>query len=283
MPSITKDIPLNLLSVSNLNTRRDLDAGQEDSSVEDLALSIQEKGLIQPITVRKLQSEEENYEVIIGQRRLLACRKIGYDPVPCLVRDDLDDTEAVTISLIENVHRADLNPLDKARALRQLYDRCGSYEKVAKETSWSAQTVSKYVSLLDLPEEIQNKISTSDGAAGVGSLSKLARTFQGDEAIDVYEQISGFTQKIQTEIIKRSEGDISKIGELRGSALEGAFEIRHCGGQFKCEIIRDILEGELGMKEFEDLVQEVALNVSAGLAEGEIKAASRGFWKSLAT
>ncbi len=282
MPSIQKDIPLDLLSVSNLNTRRDLDAGQEDSSIQDLAVSIKDKGLIQPITVRQLPSDEGKYEVIIGQRRLLACRKIGYDPVPCLVRDDLDDTEAVTISLIENVHRADLNPLDKARALRQLYDRCGSYEKVAKETSWSAQTVSKYVSLLDLPEEIQNKISTSDGAAGVGSLSKLARTFKGDDALDVYEQIAGFTQNIQTEIIKRSEGDISKIGELRGLALEGAFEVRHCGGQFKCEVIRDILEGELDMKKFEDLVQEVALNVSVGLAEGEIKAASRAFWRSLA-
>lgn len=281
MPSIHKDIPLNLLSVSNLNTRRDLDAGQEDSSIQDLALSIQEKGLLQPITVRQLPGGK--YEVIIGQRRLLACQKIGYDPVPCLVRDDLDDTDAVTISLIENVHRADLNPLDKAQALGQLYDRCGSYEKVARETSWSAQTVSKYVSLLDLPEEIQNKIGTFDGAAGVGTLSSLARNFQGDEALHVYEQIAGFSQKIQMEIIKRSEGDISKIGEVKGLALEGAFEVRHCGGQFKCEVIRDILEGKLTTEEFEDLVQEVASNVSVGLADVEIQTAARAFWKSLAT
>lgn len=66
MPSIPKDIPLNLLSVSNLNTRRDLDAGQEDSSIQDLALSIQEKGLLQPITVRQLPEGKD--EVIIGQK-----------------------------------------------------------------------------------------------------------------------------------------------------------------------------------------------------------------------
>lgn len=65
MPSIPKDIPLNLLSVSNLNTRRDLAAGQDDSGIQDLALSIREKGLLQPITLR--QSPEGKYEVIIGQ------------------------------------------------------------------------------------------------------------------------------------------------------------------------------------------------------------------------
>jgi len=281
MPSIYKDIPLNLLSISNLNTRRDLEAGQEDASIQDLALNIQEKGLLQPITVRQLPGGK--YEVIIGQRRLLACQKIGYDPVPCLIRDNLDDTDAIAISLIENVHRADMNPLDKARALKQLYDRHGTYEEVARETSLSAKTVSKYVSLLDLPEEIQNKIGTSDGAAGVGTLSSLARNFTGDDALTVYDKIAGLSQKIQMEIIKQSEGDISKIGGLRGLALEGAFDVRHCGGQFKCEVIHDILEGNLSTEEFEALVQEVAFNVSVEFADVEIQTAARAFWKSLAT
>ena len=281
MASIPRDISVALLFVSTFNPRHDLGAGQEDSGIEELAASIKEKGLLQPITVRP--SSDGRYEVIIGQRRLLACKHIGYDPVPCLVRDDIDDTDAVALSLIENVHRADMNPLDKALALKQLYDRFRSYEKVAKVTSWSAQTVSKYVNLLDLPDQIQKRINTFEGAAGVGTLSRLARTFKGNEAIQVYDKIAGFKQSIQMEILKRSEGDITRIDDLRSLAMEGAFEIRQCGGQFKCEVIRDILEGELAMKEFEDLVQEILMNVTTGVRETQVQKAARDFWKSLST
>jgi len=281
MRSIPRDIPLELLFVSVLNPRQDLGAGQEDSSIYELGASIQEQGLLQPITVRP--STQGRYEVIIGQRRLLACKHIGHDPVPCLVREEIDDADAVTLSLIEDVHRADMNPLDKARALKQLYDLYGSYEQVAKETSLSAQTVSKSVSLLDLPEAIQRGINTFEGAAGMGTLSRLARTFKGEEAAQVYDQIAGFKQSIQMEIFRRSEGDINRVGELRSLAIEGAFEIRQCGGRFKCEVIRDILKGKLTKEEFEDLVQEVSMNVTSGVTNNQMRKAARNFWKSLAS
>jgi ParB family chromosome partitioning protein len=275
-----RDISLTSLVLSSQNTRRDLQAGEEDSGIDELAASISKRGLLSPLTVRPIAGNK--YEVIAGQRRLLACQKVRLDPVPCLVRDDVDDTDAVAISLVENVHRADMNPLDKARALKALYDRYNSYESVAKETAWSATTVRKYIKLLELPRELQQKLSTSQGPAGVGVLARLASTFPGDDALEAYDKISGFSLSVQEEIIRRSAGNLSAIDDLRGEALEGAFDVRQCGGRFKCEIVKDILEGDMKQSEFQALVTEVAENLGSELRKSALREAARDFWKSLA-
>jgi ParB/RepB/Spo0J family partition protein len=220
--------------------------------------------------------------VVAGQRRLLACRKIGLDPVPCLVRDDLDDQDAGSISLIENVHRADLHPLDKARALKELYDRYGSYERVSKEVAWSSSTIAKYVQLLSLPNELQERLGTKDGPAGIGTLARLAKFFKGDAAIAAYDKISGFKQTIQEQIIQKSDGDLAKIDGLVEEAQEGAFDVRRCGGRYGCEIIRDIIEGEITQSEFQTLVNEIADDLESERSMRELRGAARDFWKALA-
>ena len=225
-----------------------------------LATSIRKQGLLFPLTVRSIVGGK--YEVVAGQRRLSACQKVGFDPVPCLVRDDIDDADALTISLVENVHRADMNPLDKATALKALYEKYNSYERVAQETAWSASTVRKYIKLLDLPDGLQKKLSTSEGPAGVAVLAKLASTFSGDEALDVYDRLSGFRQSVQEEILKRSGGDISKVDALVDEAVEGVFDIRQC--------------------DFQALVTEVADNLGSELKKSVLKEAARDFWRSLA-
>jgi ParB family transcriptional regulator, chromosome partitioning protein len=201
------DIALDKLFVSALNARKDLQVGQEDSNIDDLASSIRQHGLLSPLIVRRVV--DGRYEVIAGQRRLLACRKAEVDPVSCLVRNDLGDADAATLSLVENVHRADMHPLDKAHALRALYDHYQSYERVAKEAGCSVSTVRKYIQLLTLPEPLQQRLGTDGGPLGVAALARLASTFSGVEAIEVYKKVSGFTQRIQEEIIKQSDGDIS--------------------------------------------------------------------------
>src|SRR5882762_6108609 len=92
------------------NTRKDLGAGNEDSSIEDLAGSGREKGLLNPVMVRLTRSGD--YEIIAGQRRFLACQKLGWSNIPALIRSDVEDTDATAISLIENVHRAEMKPTD---------------------------------------------------------------------------------------------------------------------------------------------------------------------------
>ena len=275
-----EDIPLNKLFVSDLNTRKNLQAGQEDSGITELAASIRQRGLLSPPIVRPVS--DGRYEVLIGQRRLLACQQVALDPVPCLVREDIDDIDAVALSLVENVHRADMHPLDKARALKALYERYGSYERVANETAWSASTVRKYIQLLSLPEELQERINTSEGPAKVSALAKLATHFSGKEAVEVYDKISGFRQSIQEEIIKKSEGDTSRIDELVELAQEGAFNVRHCGGTFRCEIIRDIIEGRIKQSDFQGLVREVAESLGSEISKSALREAAREFWRALA-
>lgn len=263
-----------------MNTRKDLDAGQEDSGIDDLAQSIQEQGLLNPLIVRPIG--QNKYEVVAGQRRFLVCRRIGMENIPCLIREDISDIDAVTISLVENVHRADLSPLDKARPLQSLYEKYGSYEKVAKETSWSTQTIKKYIKLLDLPSAIRDKINTKEGPIGVSALARLASTFQdAEEATEVYHKISGFRQNVQEEILKRSGGDYSKIDELVEEAVEGVFDRRTCGGAFKCEVIKEIIEGRMTQQEFQELVKDVAENLDAEISKSKLREASKSFWKTL--
>lgn len=273
------DIPLERLALSRLNVRKNLDAGQEDSSVEELAHSISRQGLLSPLIVRA--TSNGNYEVISGQRRLMACKKINLSPVPCLVRDDLGDADAQTVSLVENVHRADMHPLDKAQAIATLFDLHGSYEQVSKQTGWSVPTIKRYVQLLKLPDELKDQLSTAKGPIQVGTLARLASTFSGQQAIDVYGKISGFTGKIQDEIIKRSEGDADAIDDLVAEAQEGVFDVRRCGGRFGCEIVRDLLEGELSQSDFVQMVRDTAEHLDMAMPRNSVGAA-RAFWKALA-
>ena len=240
---IFKEIPMKKIVISELNVRKNLEAGSEDSNLEDLARSINEKGLLNPITILNRQ---DNYELIAGQRRFLACQLLGWKTIPSLIRSDVDDFDARIISLVENVHRADLHPLDKGRAYQQLYDEFGTYDRVSKETGLSYSTIKKYMNLLKLAPSIQKLLTTSDGPAGSSALSMLAVTFPDfRDQEKVMRLIRGLKQQVQLEILKLSEGDINKIQELVGLALEGYFTPYVCKGLESCPYIPDECKEEV--------------------------------------
>jgi len=246
-----RDIKMEEIRLSEFNIRKDLDAGIEDTGLDDLAESIKEKGLLNPLIVRKLS--DGTYELIAGQRRFLACQRLGWETIPAIIRDITDDTDATIISLIENVHRADLNPIDKARAYQKIYEKYNDYNKVAKETGVSDSTIRKYLTLLKLAPNIQEKLTTAEGPAGIGTLSKIAETFPPEEQDKVLDRIGGFKQQIQLEMIKRSEGDVDKLEDLREQAIEGAFDTRLCRGLDDCPFIpRELRESvKDAIKKFE--------------------------------
>ncbi len=221
-----KELSLSEINISEFNTRKDLGAGTEETSLDDLANSIREKGLLNPIMVRK--SKDGKYDLIAGQRRFLASKKIGLNTISAIIRSDINDTDATIISLIENVQRADMNPLDKAKAYKTIYEKYNDYTKVARETGVSVSTIKKYLTLLNLSSTLQDKLTTSDGPTGIGALSKLAETFSPSEQEKAYEEIGGFKQSIQLEILKRSEGDLHQLTELRSEAMEGVFDTKLC-------------------------------------------------------
>ena len=232
---VTKEIPISEIIISKLNVRKNLQSGTEDSTLDDLAKSIFERGLINAITVL---DKNEKYELIVGQRRYLACQLLGWKTIPAIVRTNLKDIDARILSLIENVHRADLHPTDKARAYQQIYETLGTYTRVSKETGVSTSTIKRYILLLKLAPSIQQFLTTSDGPAGICTLSKLAEMFPSFEDQEyVLERLHGFKQQVQLEILKRSQGDIGKIDMLCDQALGGCFNIFMCRGLDGCPLI----------------------------------------------
>lgn len=221
-----REIALDQIRVSEFNTRKDLHAGTEDAGLDGLADSIRQRGLLSPITVRVRPDGE--YDLIAGQRRFLACGRIGWTTMPAIVRDGMDDTDATIISLVENVHRADMSPIDKARAYQQIHENYGEFRRVVEETGVSLPTVKRYLALLNLEPSIQAKLSTAEGPAGVGTLSKLAETFPQNEQESALEEIEGFKQSVQLEILKMSGGSLESLSALKDQALEGAFDVKMC-------------------------------------------------------
>lgn len=224
----TQQVPLAAIDISKFNTRKDLSAGSEDASLDDLAQSITEQGLIQPPTLR--QTVGGRYEVVAGQRRILACQKLGWESIPAIVRDDLSDDQVVAVSLIENVQRAEMSPSDKARAYEALVRQYGSVAVVAQKTGVSQATIRKYLSLLQLPSALQQKVTTGGGPTGIGVMAQLATTFKDPKDMETaWGKVAGFNSETAQTVIKRSGGDVTKLEPLVDLAIEGAFNRTACG------------------------------------------------------
>ncbi len=128
----------------------------EAASLSELKDSIREKGILQPILVRR---RGEKYQLIAGERRLIAARELGLEKIPALVREVRDNQDLLELSLIENIQREDLNPLEKAKSYKRLIDEFGlTQEEVAKKVGKVRSSVANTVRLLELEEEIKELI-----------------------------------------------------------------------------------------------------------------------------
>lgn len=125
----------------------------ENESLRELARSIKEQGIIQPITVRKLGYDK--YQLISGERRLKAAQIVGMKEVPAYIRV-ANDEQMLELALIENIHREDLNPIEIAISYQRLMDECSLTQDVlSQKVSKDRATISNYIRLLKLPGEIQ--------------------------------------------------------------------------------------------------------------------------------
>lgn len=235
---LIRHVPLDAIEVSARNARKNLAAGTEDGAIAELAASIASQGLLSPPLLR--ETTAGRFEVIAGQRRILACRHLGWTEVAAFVRE-LGEAEALAASLAENVQRADMDPMDKARAVAALEDMLGSLGAVAQRLGLSVTTVRRYRSLLGLAPDLQERAQTGSGPAGVGFLSRLADTF-ADPATQrsVFEKVAGFTGGLAEEIVRRSGGDDGQVDELVTLAIEGHFDRRPCGAELAtCPFLPD--------------------------------------------
>lgn len=134
-----------------------------DEALEELADSIRQFGVLQPILVQK---KGARYEIIAGERRWRACRKAGLTEIPAIVRE-YSDQETVELSLIENIQREDLNPIEEAKAFRRLLEEFGlRQEDLAARVSKSRTAITNAVRLLKLDDRVQNMIITEQISMG---------------------------------------------------------------------------------------------------------------------
>ncbi len=136
----------------------------DPDAVQELADSIREKGVIQPVVARSYGS---TYQLIAGERRLRAAKKAGLATVPAILLEVGSDQEMMEISLIENVQREDLNPIEEARAYRALMETCFlTQEEVARKVGKNRSTVTNTLRLLHLSEEVRNALKDNQISMG---------------------------------------------------------------------------------------------------------------------
>jgi len=134
--------------------------------LEELAASIREKGVLQPLIVRKTANKTTPYEIVAGERRWRAAQMAQLHEVPVLVRDYTDE-EVLEIAIIENVQRRDLNPIEEAAGYRQLMDRFGhTQEKLAEALGKSRSHIANLLRLLQLPEDVLEMVRDGELTAG---------------------------------------------------------------------------------------------------------------------
>ena len=161
------EININKLSISDLvsNKFQPRKIFDEDS-LRDLTNSIKERGIIQPIIVRKSADDNSKYEIIAGERRWLAAQKAGLHQVPVVITD-VDDLKSLEFSIVENVQRNDLNAIEEARGYQRLIEEFSyDQEKVAQFIGKSRSHIANFVRLLSLPEPVLKLIETKKLSPG---------------------------------------------------------------------------------------------------------------------
>ena len=138
----------------------------DESNLEDLTNSIKERGMIQPIIVRKSNDDKSKFEIIAGERRWLAAQRAGLHNVPVVITE-ADDLKSLEFAIVENVQRHDLNPLEEAQGYKRLIDEFSyDQEKVSKFIGKSRSHITNSLRLLTLPVDVINLIETQKLTAG---------------------------------------------------------------------------------------------------------------------
>ncbi len=200
----------------------------DEENLNDLVNSIKERGVIQPIIVRKSNSDNSKYEIIAGERRWLAAQKAGLHDIPVVVTD-ADDLKSLEFAIVENVQRHDLNPLEEAQGYKRLIDEFAyDQDKVSKFIGKSRSYISNSLRLLNLPKEVldfveQKKITAGHAKilVGLDNATFLANKFiekklsvrQAENLVKIFRKTKRNTSTRVDSNIRDLENSISeKIG-----------------------------------------------------------------------
>ncbi|MDA5557373.1 ParB/RepB/Spo0J family partition protein [Shimia sp. MMG029] len=206
-------VPIERIEPNPDQPRRDFTPEQLD----DLANSIREKGVIQPLIVRKKAGD--HYEIVAGERRWRASQMAKLHELPVIVRD-YDDTEVLEIAIIENIQRADLNPVEEAMGYRQLMQKFGhTQEKVSEALGKSRSHIANLMRLLNLPDDVQ--LMLREGHLSAGHARALITT---DNASELAKKVvkDGLSVRQTEKLAKKASSLVEQIKKPRAKIHKDA-------------------------------------------------------------
>lgn len=175
------EIDINLIETNPFQPRTEFD----ETALRELAQSIKEQGVIQPVTVRKLGYNK--YQLISGERRLRASKLAGLSKIPAFIRV-ANDEQMLELALIENIHRENLNAIEVAISYQRLIDECNlTQEEVSEKVGKSRSAVANFLRLLKLPAEIQ--LAIRDGHISMGHARALININSKEDQLKLLQQI----------------------------------------------------------------------------------------------
>lgn len=210
----TRSLPVGQISPNPYQPRRRF--SQEE--IQELALSIQENGLLQPILVRPSPTSEDRWELVAGERRLRAVASLGWPEIPALVRE-VDDRALLVLALVENLQRAELGPLEEAEGYRVLVESFGlTHGEVAKAVGKDRTTVANALRLLRLPPSVRRLVA--DGLLSAGHARTLAGLPDPARAAELARRAveGGWTVRRLEEAVR---GEKSRGGGVRTNVDNG--------------------------------------------------------------
>lgn len=219
----------------------------DDEKIDELATSIEAYGVIQPIVIR---AAEVGYEIVAGERRWRAARKAELKKVPCILKE-LTEEENMVISIIENMQREDLNPIEEAEALQQMIGRFGlSQEQVSKSVGKSRPYITNSLRLLKLPRKVReyvvdNKLTNGHARAIAGIAEEGLQIYVADKAVEEglsVREVEALANNVgEPKTKKQSEKrakspDVLKVEEELKEALGTKVSLKNLGNKGKIEI-----------------------------------------------
>lgn len=194
-----RDVPVAAIEANPQQPRRAFDEG----TLAELGASIREVGVLQPLVVR--ETTPGRYELIMGERRLRACKLAGLPTVPVLIRDTADDA-LLRDALLENLHREDLNPLEEAAAYQQLLEDFGAtHEQLGQRLGRSRSQVTNTIRLLNLPSAVQRRVAAKVLSAGHARALLALADAQAQEELAMRIVAEGLSVRATEELVTTAE------------------------------------------------------------------------------
>jgi ParB family chromosome partitioning protein len=209
-------IPVSRISVNPMQPRMEFD----ESRMAELKQSIEQNGIIQPVTIRE---KGQGYELISGERRLRAVMELGYERIPAYIMAVDSEDRLLELALIENIQREDLNPIEVSRAYQRLQQEYGlTQEEVAKKVGKDRATVSNFIRLLKLPAVIQDAMLREE--LSMGHAKAIGALSSPDQQIRLARKSikQGWSvRKLEEEVRKLAEGKPAQKSSKKEAKLPG--------------------------------------------------------------